>query len=105
MTLHRLANQLGVARARGLALFGGTLAAERALVVGVLDEISFDIAGSIAAVAKAARDAGEDLAVRRRLLLDAPGTTFEEALGAHLAACDRSLRRLHEPTGVTGDGH
>ena len=30
--------------------------------------------------------------LRRRLLLDAGYTSFEDALGAHLAACDRALR-------------
>jgi isomerase DpgB len=34
-----------------------------------------------------------ELAVRRRLLLEAPSATFEDALGAHLAACDRLMRR------------
>jgi isomerase DpgB len=27
------------------------------------------------------------------LLLEAPATSFEDALGTHLAACDRTLRR------------
>ncbi|KOG89867.1 enoyl-CoA hydratase, partial [Streptomyces varsoviensis] len=35
---------------------------------------------------------GKDLAIRRQLLLDARTTSFEDALGPHLAACDRLLR-------------
>ena len=37
---------------------------------------------------------GAELAIRRQLMLEAPTATFEDALGVHLAACDRSLRRL-----------
>jgi isomerase DpgB len=33
-----------------------------------------------------------DLSVRRRLLLESPTVSYEEALGVHLAACDRALR-------------
>jgi len=36
---------------------------------------------------------GRELSIRRRLLLEAASTSFEDALGAHLAACDRALRR------------
>ena len=32
--------------------------------------------------------------MRRQLMLDAATTTFENALGSHLAACDRVLRRI-----------
>jgi isomerase DpgB len=44
-------------------------------------------------VALTAGVAGEELAIRRQLLLDAGHTRFEDALGSHLAACDRALRR------------
>jgi len=37
---------------------------------------------------------GKEVAIRRQLLLDAAQHSFEEALGAHLAACDRALRRV-----------
>jgi isomerase DpgB len=32
------------------------------------------------------------MSVRRRLLQDSLSTSFEDALGVHLAACDRALR-------------
>ncbi|MCZ9336264.1 enoyl-CoA hydratase/isomerase family protein, partial [Streptomyces sp. TRM76130] len=35
---------------------------------------------------------GKELAIRRQLLFDAANTAFEDALGPHLAACDRALR-------------
>lgn len=94
MALHRLANQIGVTRARPLVLFGGTLPADEAKALGVLDEVAEDVAAAVAAAKRAAGVlAGGELALRRRLLLDATTTSFEEALGAHLAACDRTMRR------------
>jgi isomerase DpgB len=33
------------------------------------------------------------MAIRRRLMLDAATAAFEDALGRHLAACDRALRQ------------
>jgi isomerase DpgB len=94
MIVHRLSNQLGVARARRLVLFGGDLTAAQAVELGLVDESGPDIAERVAARAASFRGlAGAELAVRRRLLLDAPTTSFEDALGAHLAACDRTLRR------------
>ncbi|WP_158891517.1 enoyl-CoA-hydratase DpgB [Amycolatopsis anabasis] len=94
MVLHRLANQLGVSRTRQLLLRSPELPAARAAELGLLDEITEDLAGSLAAAVESFRTVdGPEFAVRRRLLLDAPTTTFEDALGVHLAACDRSLRR------------
>jgi isomerase DpgB len=37
--------------------------------------------------------AGAELAIRRQLLLDAPTVSFDDALGVHLAACDRAIRQ------------
>lgn len=94
MVLHRLVAQFGGTRARQLVLFGAELSAERALEIGLVDEIAASpveaagrVAGRFAAMAPA------ELAIRRRLLFDAGVTSFEEALGMHLAACDRELRR------------
>jgi isomerase DpgB len=36
---------------------------------------------------------GAEMAIRRQLIFEAGSTTFEDALGAHLAAADRALRR------------
>ncbi|GAA2591377.1 enoyl-CoA hydratase-related protein [Streptomyces axinellae] len=44
------------------------------------------------AVSRFAAVRGAELAVRRRLLLDGPSSDIDDALGAHLAACDRELR-------------
>ncbi|MFE5857207.1 enoyl-CoA-hydratase DpgB [Streptomyces sp. NPDC056500] len=93
--VHRLAGQLGTAQVRRLVLFGEELPAARALEVGLVDEITDDTATALTAgIALARRLSGPEVAIRRRLLLEAGSTSFEEALGVHLAACDRSLRRL-----------
>ncbi len=101
MGLYRLANQVGFARVRRSVLFGGTIAALDALDRDLLDEVTDDVAGAVAAaVAILGTTAGQDLAVRRQLMLDATTTSFEEALGRHLAACDRLLRRTEGASGV-----
>lgn len=95
MALHRLTQQIGVARARRLVLFGTEITAEQAVRAGILDEAGEDLRESVTQAVKLVRDVeGSELAVRRRLLLDANTMSFEDALGPHLAACDRMLRRI-----------
>jgi isomerase DpgB len=52
------------------------------------------------------RIAGPELSVRRQLLNEATSSAYEDAIGAHLAACDRELRRIGvaapERPGVAG---
>lgn len=94
MAIHRLAQQLGVARARRIALFGPELSAWQALELGLVDEVAEDPQAAAAnALENLSGARGRDIAVRRRLLMDAASTDFEDALGPHLAACDRALRR------------
>ncbi len=100
MVVHRLAGQLGIARARDIVLFGTDVSAGKALDLGLIDAVAEDgdaVAGAVATRLRSAGDlAGTELAIRRRLLLDAVTTSFEEALGMHLAACDRTLRRTRQ---------
>ncbi|WP_229399200.1 enoyl-CoA-hydratase DpgB [Micromonospora okii] len=104
MAVHRLVHQVGVARARQIVLWGDELSARRALDIGLVDEITADAAEAIqAAVVLLGRAAGSDLRARRQLLLEAASTPFEDALGPHLAACDRELRRAHPRDGRTRD--
>jgi isomerase DpgB len=97
MAVHRLATQIGVARARRLVLFGTALDATTAARIGIVDEVVAGAGELPEAVGYAATLlsglSGTELAIRRRLLLDATTTPFEESLGAHLAACDRALRQ------------
>jgi isomerase DpgB len=95
MAVYRLANEIGLARARHLVLWGAEITAARAGEIGLVDEVSSDLAESVrVATVWLGRLAGPELAIRRQLLLEAPGASFEDALGPHLAACDRELRRL-----------
>lgn len=94
MALHRLANQVGVAQARRLVLFASELSAAQAMQLGLVDELVDDVVEGVSATtALVGRVTGAELGIRRRLLLEATTTTFEDALGTHLAACDRTLRR------------
>lgn len=93
MALHRLATQIGVAPTRRLLLHAPELSATAAAELGLLDETTDDAEAALVAKTLWLGDiAGPEFAIRRRLLLDAPTTTFEDALGVHLAACDRALR-------------
>ncbi len=95
MALFRLARQAaGAAQARRAALFGTPIGAVEAQAMGVIDDVADDVASCFErAIEVAAAAGGADLAIRRQLVLEAPTTTFEDALGVHLAACDRELRR------------
>jgi isomerase DpgB len=67
-----------------------------AVAMHLIDELTIDTPGALAAAEDLARAVpGVELAIRRQLMQDAPAVSFEDALGAHLAACDRALRRSH----------
>jgi isomerase DpgB len=94
MTVHRLTRQAGSAGIRRAVLLGVPIQTDRALALNLVDEVSAD---PMAALAKLAETAGavdgKELAIRRQLVFEAGSTAFEDALGAHLAAADRALRR------------
>jgi isomerase DpgB len=94
MALYRLARQGATAGLRSAALLGTPIAAERAVAAGLIDVVADRPEHALAEIAEvAATITGRELAIRRQLLLDAGGQSFEEAIGSHLAACDRALRR------------
>jgi isomerase DpgB len=93
MALYRLCHQAGAAAARRTVLFGTPIETGAALTMGLIDRLADDITSALAIAAEvAAAWSPTELAIRRQLMQDAPNTTFEEALGVHLAACDRVLR-------------
>lgn len=93
MALHRLCHQIGYARARRSMLFGDMLTGGQLQHWGVVDSIAAGQAPfDVREWRLVANDPG-DLPMRRRLLQDAVESSFDEALGAHLAACDRALKR------------
>jgi isomerase DpgB len=94
MALYRLTQQAGAARVRRAALFGTPIHADEALALGLVHELADDPAAALAALTeRTAPLSGKELAIRRQLMFNAASTSFEDALGAHLAACDRALRR------------
>jgi isomerase DpgB len=94
MALYRLARQGPAAGLRKAALLGVPIGAEQAVAAGLIDVVVDEPDGVLAEIASASGAvAGKELAIRRQLMLDAAEHSFEEALGSHLAACDRALRR------------
>jgi isomerase DpgB len=65
------------------------------LVDEVLDPADARVESLLASVATRS---GPEFAIRRRLAMEASSTAFEDALGRHLSACDRELRRLRDET-------
>ncbi|WP_329047354.1 enoyl-CoA hydratase/isomerase family protein [Amycolatopsis sp. NBC_01488] len=93
MVVFRLANQLSAGGSRLPILFGDEIPAPRGAEWGLIDEVAESVPERVAELQPLlAAYSGPELAIRRRLMLDASSQTFEEALGAHLAACDRRLR-------------
>ncbi|MFE9426137.1 enoyl-CoA-hydratase DpgB [Kitasatospora sp. NPDC006697] len=95
MALYRLAQHGPTATAiRRAVLFGTPVEAADALELHLVDELVEDLPAALAVLRqRVGAVSGADLAVRRQLMVDAPTTSFDEALGLHLAACDRLLRR------------
>jgi isomerase DpgB len=94
MAMYRLSQQAGAARVRRAVLFGIPIEASEALALHLVDELVEDPASALAAMAEmVGAFSGRELAIRRQLMFDATTTSFEDALGSHLAACDRALRR------------
>ena len=103
MALYRLVQQVGPAAARGPVLLGRPITADEAVALHLLDEVARDPAGRAAAlVGTAERRLDRELAIRRQWMFEAASTSFEDALGAHLAACDRALRRSAGGTNGAG---
>lgn len=100
MAAYRLVQQAGVAPVRPTVLFGYPIEVAEAAALGLVHEVTDDPSGALARLAWAAAElSGRELAIRRRLMDDDAVTSFEEALGAHLAACDRMLRQAASGAG------
>lgn len=77
---------------RRAVLLGASIDTAEALALGLVDELADDHAAAARLTSSTSAPAGKELAIRRQLLFDATTTSFEQALGAHLAAADRALR-------------
>ncbi|MFE3031358.1 enoyl-CoA-hydratase DpgB [Streptomyces canus] len=93
MALYRIVRQAGSAAVRRAVLLGLPIMAADAVAMRLIDELTVDTQTALTAATELAEAIpGPELAIRRQLMQDAPGVSFEEALGAHLAACERALR-------------
>jgi isomerase DpgB len=93
MALFRLARQAaGTAPARRAILFGTPIGAAAAQAIGLIDEVAGNATIALEKARQMATSKGTELAIRRQLMQEALTTSYEDALGAHLAACDRALR-------------
>ncbi|MEV4583286.1 enoyl-CoA-hydratase DpgB [Nonomuraea jabiensis] len=95
MALYRLAQHgTGAAAVRRAVLFGTPIGLEDALATHLIDAVADDEEEAVAVADRYGADiSGPELAIRRQLLFEAPTVGFEEALGVHLSACERALRR------------
>ncbi|MFI8372292.1 enoyl-CoA-hydratase DpgB [Streptomyces sp. NPDC085466] len=93
MALYRMGRLSQRGPARRAVLFGMPVGADEAFAAGLVDELSEKpVAGAARLVGHLSGGWGADLAIRRDLLWGSTAE-FEGALGGHLAACDRVLRR------------
>lgn len=95
MALYRLVRRLGAHRTRQLLLWDAGISLARALELGLIDR-GAETAEEAEAVARTVTGhlADRETALRRQLIAEAETAEYDEALGVHLAACDRELRRL-----------
>ncbi|MFB7341140.1 enoyl-CoA-hydratase DpgB [Streptomyces hydrogenans] len=97
MALYRMSRLSQRAAVRRAVLFGEPIGADEALAAGLVDEVEQEPAVGVERLVERLPGVwGPDLAIRRDLLWGA-GAEFEGALGGHLAACDRVLRRHTDP--------
>jgi isomerase DpgB len=94
MALYRMSRQAGGTAIRRALLLGVPVEAAQALALHLVDELTDDAESALAAASGlAGAFAGAEVAIRRQLMLEALSVSFEDALGRHLAACDRALRQ------------
>jgi len=102
MALHRLVRQIGESQARKMLLDGSDISAQRGLELSIIDQIVDDLQDENFAALLLSYVPSHDFPTWRRLMLDGASSSFDEALGAHLAACDRALRRSSNAAPATG---
>ena len=90
MALYRLTRQIGESQARKFLLESSRVAPQQALDLRIIDEV---IEHAVQGEDILGYAPPQDFPIRRRLMQDSLFTSFDDALGAHLAACDRALRR------------
>jgi isomerase DpgB len=93
--LFRLVQLIGPAHTKRLTMLGEPVNARAALACGLVDTLTDNPVREIDRL-RATVTGLHDLRVVRQLIAEATHTSYDEALGAHLAACDRYLRRRND---------
>jgi isomerase DpgB len=92
MALFRLVRLIGPAKTTRLTVLGEPLAADAALINGLVDIITDDPETEVDRL-RTALAGLQDFRLARQLVTEATSATYDDALGAHLAACERYLRQ------------
>jgi isomerase DpgB len=93
MSLYRVGRQIGLTRARKLLQGCGFIDADRAEKYELVDAIVPDSAEAFGYHNQLVLSSNiEDVAIYRRLVNESLQLPFEDAVGLHLAACERALR-------------
>jgi len=96
MLLFRAVQKLGPLAAGRLILWGRGLDANVCSSTGLIDELTDDLlVSSQAFLLTLGSTPTREVSIRRQLLQEAMSTSYEDALGIHLAACESELRRLN----------
>lgn len=94
MLVYRLAKELGAARARSILLCTEELSASDAVAIGLVDLVSphlhTELAHELPARMRGLLDPSVPLF--RQLLSESFATPYEDALGLHLASCEKIIR-------------
>jgi isomerase DpgB len=90
--LFRLVRLIGSARTIRLTVLGQPVPADAANDSGLVDVVTDDPVAEVATLGAAVGRLG-NFRIVRRLIAEAAHSSYDEALGAHLAACERYLRR------------
>jgi isomerase DpgB len=95
MSLFRLVHHVGLARARQIVLWGTEISLAMATDLGLIDQVNDDVDEAVrTSTVLLGRISDRETTIRRQLLSEAGAVEYDDAVGVHLAACDRELRRL-----------
>lgn len=94
MLIHRLTNQLSAGWVRSLLILGNTLTADEAVASGLLDRTSTQPAALAEDLVGGMNPSVfNDIRVRRKLMLEAMHTAYDDTIGLSLSASDRTIRK------------
>lgn len=95
MGMFRFARETGVGGARKSLLWGASLDMPACLALNLVDEVTSSLESTLGAFDERAKiSSPPEVSLRWNLIREGGASSANDALGMHLAACDRELRRL-----------